>query len=80
VSFLKVESRLPSRAVKWLMIAGVWTLTALFFTGETLMRSHAAGRPLSQLSALGWELFSCYLWLAFLPFITVSRRPRRLML
>lgn len=54
---------------KWLMIAGVWTVIALYFTGETLMRSHAAGRPVAWWRVLSWELVSCYLWLAFLPLI-----------
>jgi two-component system, LytTR family, sensor kinase len=57
------------RMGKWLLIAGVWTLIALLFTGESLMRSHVAGRPLSLWRALSWELFSCYVWLAFLPLI-----------
>jgi two-component system, LytTR family, sensor kinase len=57
------------RASKWLSIAGLWTLIALLFTGESLMRSHVAGRPLSVWRALIWELFSCYVWLAFLPLI-----------
>lgn len=54
-------------ALKWMAIAGVWTLVGIFFTGETVMRSHAAGRPLSVWRVLSWELFSCYVWLAFLP-------------
>jgi two-component system, LytTR family, sensor kinase len=57
------------RLSKWLLIAGVWTLIALLFTGETLMHSYVTGRPLSWWRALSWELFSCYVWLAFLPLI-----------
>jgi two-component system, LytTR family, sensor kinase len=57
------------RASKWLSIAGLWTLIALLFTGESLMRSYVAGRQLSVWRALIWELFSCYVWLAFLPLI-----------
>lgn len=64
-------------ALKWTAIAGVWTLIGLFFTGETLLRSHASGHPLPALRVLSWELFSCYVWLAFLPLILwLGRRFR----
>ncbi|MCI0491189.1 MAG: histidine kinase [Blastocatellia bacterium] len=71
------ENKWKRPAVKWLMIAGVWTLIALFFTGETLMRSQLDGPSLPWLRVLGWQLFSCYLWLAFLPLILwLGRRFR----
>ena len=85
----KDENKRRRLAIKWLMIAGVWTLIALYFAGETLMRSHAAGRPLAWWRALSWELVSCYIWLAFLPLILwLGRRfrfergdwPRRLLI
>jgi len=66
---LSQGDKLLRRASKWLSIAGLWTLIALLFTGESLMRSYVAGRPLSVWRALIWELFSCYVWLAFLPLI-----------
>lgn len=74
---IEVKRNWKGWAIKWLMIAGVWTLIGLFFTGETLLRSHAAGHPLPALRVLGWELFSCYVWLAFLPMILwLGRRFR----
>src|SRR5262252_4346714 len=66
---LSRENKRLGRMSKWLLIAGVWTLIALLFTGESLMHSYVAGRPLSLWRALSWELFSCYVWLAFLPLI-----------
>lgn len=73
----KSENKIKRPAIKWLMIVGVWTLIGLYFTGETLMRSHAAGRPLAWWRVLSWELVSCYVWLAFLPLILwLGRRFR----
>jgi two-component system, LytTR family, sensor kinase len=66
---LSMENKRLRRMSKWLLIAGVWTLIALLFTGESLMHSYVAGRPLSLWRALSWGLFSCYVWLAFLPLI-----------
>jgi two-component system, LytTR family, sensor kinase len=63
------ENKLWRRVSKWLLIAGVWTLIALLFTGELLMHSYVAGPPVSWWRALSWELVSCYAWLAFLPLI-----------
>lgn len=71
------ENKWKRPTIKWLMIAGVWTLIALFFTGETLMRSYLNGPPLPWLRVLSWEIISCYVWLAFLPLILwLGRRFR----
>jgi signal transduction histidine kinase len=71
------EHRLKRQALKWLMIIGVWTLVALFFTSQFVAQSHAGSHPLPFLRVLSWEIFSCYIWLPFLPLILwLGRRFR----
>lgn len=65
------------RALKWLMIVGVWTMVAFFFASQFVLQSHTSSRPLPLLRVFSWEIFSCYGWLPFMPLILwLGRRFR----
>jgi two-component system, LytTR family, sensor kinase len=74
---MNAENKLKRGLVKWLLIGGVWTLVAFFFTSQLVTQSRATARPLPFLRVLSWELVSSYVWLAFLPLILwLGRRFR----
>lgn len=71
------QNRFRRGLVKWLLIGGVWTLVAFFFTSQIVTQSRVTNRPLPFFKVLSWEIFSCYVWLAILPLILwLGRRFR----
>ncbi|HYE74457.1 MAG TPA: hypothetical protein VEF04_14055, partial [Blastocatellia bacterium] len=71
------KNRFRRGLVKWLLIGGVWTLVAFFFTSQIVTQSRVTNRPLPFFKVLSWEIFSCYVWLAILPLILwLGRRFR----
>ena len=63
------KDRLKRNVVKWMVIVGLWTVVALFFASQFAVQSHISPRPLPFLRVLSWEIFSCYVWLPFMPLI-----------
>lgn len=63
------ESKLNRSYVKWLIIIGVWTVVALFFTSQVSMQSRLSQNPVPFFRILTWQLSSSYVWLAFMPLI-----------
>lgn len=66
---LEQESKLNRSHVKWLVIIGVWTVVALFFTSQVSMQSRLSQNPIPFFRILSWQLASAYVWLAFMPLI-----------
>ncbi len=61
--------------LKWILIAGGWTLFAIFFASESVVTRAYLGRPLRIGDALGSWLLCAYIWLAATPLIlALSRR------
>jgi two-component sensor histidine kinase len=66
---LEQESKLNRSYVKWLLIFGLWTVVALFFTSQVAMQSRLSQRPISFFRILSWQLSSSYVWFALMPLI-----------
>ncbi len=63
------ESKLNRSHAKWLLIFGLWTLVALFFTSQVAMQNRLSQRPVSFFRILSWQLSSSYVWFAMMPLI-----------
>ena len=57
------------KVVKWLIIWGVWTLFAFYFTSEIALRNQLSDRPLPFWRILSWQLVSGYIWFCISPVI-----------
>jgi two-component system LytT family sensor kinase len=67
IAEMKEETK--RRAVKWLMIFGLWTAAAIYFASMAVTQSRLGPRPLSIWRALSWELTSGYVWFLLMPLI-----------
>src|SRR5437763_1630794 len=62
-----------SRKTRWLIIWGLWTLVALFFTAEVVARGGSLF-PISNLEIFIRNLISSYIWLALTPLVVLLAR------
>jgi signal transduction histidine kinase len=70
-----MQEETKRQAIKWLMIFGLWTATAVFFASMLFTQTRSALHPISFWRALSWEVTSSYLWFALMPLVLwLSRR------
>jgi two-component system, LytTR family, sensor kinase len=63
------------RWLKWLLIAGCWTLVALMFASQSYVANNANGYPTPWAKPLTWALTEYWTWAALTPLILLAGRP-----
>ena len=68
------ESKLNSRAAKWIGIWAVWTLFGFFFASQFALQNQLSRNPLPFWQILSWQMVSGYVWFALSPLIIFLAR------